>query len=52
MVESQPLHVPLQYCTTADGVRIGYAEAGAGPPLVLVLGWINPIEYQAGNDGT
>ncbi len=29
----------MPYVTTGDGCRLHYAEAGAGPPLVLLHGW-------------
>lgn len=32
------------YALTSDGVRIAYSETGAGPPLVLVRGWITHLE--------
>jgi class 3 adenylate cyclase len=37
-----PLHV--SFATTSDGVRIAYTEIGAGPPLLLVRGWITHLE--------
>ena len=52
MTRPSNLDVPIQYCTTSDGVRIGYAVAGDGPPIVVVLGWINPIQYQGANELT
>ena len=35
---------PIRYMTTADGVRLAYAEHGSGPPLVYVRGWIHHID--------
>jgi serine/threonine protein kinase/pimeloyl-ACP methyl ester carboxylesterase len=35
----------IHFCTTADGVRIAYATAGAGPPLVKAANWLNHLEY-------
>ena len=29
------------YFTTSDGVRLHYLEAGSGPPIVFVPGWLN-----------
>ncbi|HXF50819.1 MAG TPA: alpha/beta fold hydrolase [Dehalococcoidia bacterium] len=29
----------IGFCTTSDGVRIAYAVAGEGPPLVCATGW-------------
>ena len=34
----------IHFCTTPDGVRIAYAVAGDGPPLVHVPGWISHLE--------
>lgn len=36
--------LPVSFATTSDGVRIAYTEAGAGPPLLLVRGWITHLE--------
>jgi pimeloyl-ACP methyl ester carboxylesterase len=36
--------LPVSFATTADGVRIAYTELGAGPPLLLVRGWITHLE--------
>ncbi len=30
------------YFTTSDGVRLHYLEAGSGPAIVFVPGWMNP----------
>jgi serine/threonine-protein kinase len=35
----------IRFCTTADGVRIAYATAGAGPPFVKAANWLNHLEY-------
>jgi class 3 adenylate cyclase len=34
----------IRFCTTSDGVRIAYAVAGEGPPLVVVPGWVSHLE--------
>jgi class 3 adenylate cyclase/pimeloyl-ACP methyl ester carboxylesterase len=34
----------IGFATTGDGVRIAYATAGSGPPLVWVLGWFTHLE--------
>lgn len=42
------LRKPLQeihFCTTPDGVRIAYALAGSGSPLVKAANWLNHLEY-------
>jgi class 3 adenylate cyclase/pimeloyl-ACP methyl ester carboxylesterase len=35
----------IKYCRTPDGVRIAYATAGQGPPLVKTANWLNHLEY-------
>jgi TolB-like protein/pimeloyl-ACP methyl ester carboxylesterase/predicted Ser/Thr protein kinase len=35
----------IHFCTTADGVRIAYATAGQGPPLVKAANWLNHLEF-------
>ena len=35
----------IHFCTTADGVRLAYAEVGQGPPLVKSANWLNHLEY-------
>ena len=37
----QEVHI----CTASDGVRIAYALAGSGPPLVKTANWLNHLEY-------
>ena len=34
----------IKFCTTSDGVRIAYAVAGSGYPLVWVPGWLSHAE--------
>ncbi len=36
----------IRFCTTSDGVRIAYATAGEGPPLVLISGWISHLQFE------
>lgn len=38
----------VRYASTRDRVRIAYSETGAGPPLVLVRGWITHLELMWG----
>ena len=40
--ETQP---EIRFCTASDGVRIAYATAGQGPPLVKAANWLNHLEY-------
>lgn len=35
----------VHFCTTSDGVRIGYASVGDGPPLLKTANWLNHLEY-------
>jgi pimeloyl-ACP methyl ester carboxylesterase/DNA-binding winged helix-turn-helix (wHTH) protein len=49
--KAQPRPVPsaplqeIHFCTASDGVRIAYALAGQGPPLVKSANWLNHLEY-------
>jgi DNA-binding winged helix-turn-helix (wHTH) protein/pimeloyl-ACP methyl ester carboxylesterase len=36
----------IGFCTATDGVRIAYATAGTGPPLVKVANWLNHLEFE------
>lgn len=35
----------IGFCTALDGVRIAYATAGHGAPLLRVGGWLTHVEY-------
>jgi class 3 adenylate cyclase/pimeloyl-ACP methyl ester carboxylesterase len=35
----------IRYCRAPDGVRLAYAIAGEGPPLVKAANWMNHLEY-------
>ena len=35
----------INYCRTPNGVRLAYATAGSGPPLVKTANWLNHVEY-------
>jgi len=35
----------IRFCTASDGVRIAYALAGDGPPLIKAANWLNHLEY-------
>ncbi|MCK2149427.1 alpha/beta fold hydrolase [Marinobacter alexandrii] len=39
----------ISFCTTSDGVRIAYAVAGSGPPLIRVGGWLTHVERDWGS---
>jgi len=36
----------VRYCTTSDGVRLGYATSGSGPPLVKVSNWLTHLDFE------
>jgi DNA-binding SARP family transcriptional activator/pimeloyl-ACP methyl ester carboxylesterase len=42
---SLQLRQTVQICTAQDGVRIAYAQVGAGPPLVKAANWLNHLEF-------
>ena len=35
----------IQFCTSKDGVKLAYAIAGSGPPLVKAANWLSHLEY-------
>ena len=35
----------IRFCNTEGGVRLAYATAGNGPPLVKAANWLNHLEY-------
>ena len=41
---ANPQH-EIRFCSASDGVRIAYAIAGHGPPLVKAANWLNHLEY-------
>lgn len=43
------LHQDVRFCTTDDGVRIAFATAGRGPPLVRVANWLTHLELEWGS---
>lgn len=36
----------VQFATAPDGVRIAWADVGAGPPVLKAPNWLNHIEYE------
>jgi len=36
----------IRFCTAPDGVRIAYATAGSGLPLVKVANWLSHLEFE------
>ena len=39
------MELKVDYCRASDGVRLAYAIAGSGPPLVKTANWMNHVEY-------
>jgi pimeloyl-ACP methyl ester carboxylesterase/DNA-binding winged helix-turn-helix (wHTH) protein len=39
----------IRYCTTDDGVRLAYATAGNGPPLVKASNWLTHLVFEWGS---
>jgi pimeloyl-ACP methyl ester carboxylesterase len=39
------MKLKVDYCRASDGVRLAYAIAGRGPPLVKTANWMNHVEY-------
>ena len=35
----------VRYLTASDGLRLAWAEAGTGPPLVKAANWLSHLEY-------
>src|SRR6516165_10301819 len=44
-VDPGKMKLKVNYCRAPDGVRIAYATAGSGPPLVKTANWMNHVEY-------
>jgi pimeloyl-ACP methyl ester carboxylesterase/DNA-binding winged helix-turn-helix (wHTH) protein len=36
----------IQFCVAPDGVRLAYASAGSGYPLVKAANWLNHLDYE------
>jgi pimeloyl-ACP methyl ester carboxylesterase/DNA-binding SARP family transcriptional activator/class 3 adenylate cyclase/tetratricopeptide (TPR) repeat protein len=35
----------IAFCTTRDGIKLAYAQSGAGPPLVRAAHWMSHLSY-------
>jgi pimeloyl-ACP methyl ester carboxylesterase/DNA-binding winged helix-turn-helix (wHTH) protein len=44
-VEPAPPRQHIAFCRAADGVRLAYAVAGEGPPLVRAANWMTHLGY-------
>jgi len=42
---SQIMKQDIRFCTASDGVRIGYATVGEGPPLVKTANYLTHLEH-------
>src|SRR5258708_37582293 len=36
----------IRYLRTSDGVKIAWADAGSGPPLIKATNWLTHLEYE------
>jgi pimeloyl-ACP methyl ester carboxylesterase/DNA-binding CsgD family transcriptional regulator len=36
----------IRYATAPDGIRLAWAEAGTGPPVVKAANWLTHLEYE------
>ena len=43
-LEPDSMTLKVNYCRAHDGVRLAYAVAGRGPPLVKTANWMNHVE--------
>jgi DNA-binding winged helix-turn-helix (wHTH) protein len=43
--EEPPVRQHIAFCRAADGVRLAYAVAGEGPPLVRAANWMTHLGY-------
>jgi pimeloyl-ACP methyl ester carboxylesterase/DNA-binding winged helix-turn-helix (wHTH) protein len=44
-IDRSQISQEIKYCRTSEGVRLAYAIAGSGPPLVKTANWLNHLEY-------
>lgn len=44
-LEPAQVQQEIRYCRTPDGVRLAFAVAGSGPPVVKAGNWLNHLEY-------
>src|SRR5688572_32711451 len=43
--DTHAMHQEIRFCTAPDGVRLAYATAGDGYPLVKAANWLNHLQY-------
>jgi pimeloyl-ACP methyl ester carboxylesterase/DNA-binding winged helix-turn-helix (wHTH) protein len=41
-----PVRQDIRFCMASDGVRLAYATAGSGYPLVKAANWLNHLDYE------
>jgi class 3 adenylate cyclase/pimeloyl-ACP methyl ester carboxylesterase len=44
-LDAENMELKVNYCRAPGGVRLAYAIAGRGPPLVKTANWMNHVEY-------
>jgi DNA-binding SARP family transcriptional activator/pimeloyl-ACP methyl ester carboxylesterase len=44
-LDAEELPQEIQFCVSADAVRIAYATVGQGPPLVKAANWLSHLEF-------
>jgi pimeloyl-ACP methyl ester carboxylesterase len=44
-LDAENIELKVNYCRAPDGVRLAYAIAGRGPPLVKTANWMNHVQY-------
>jgi pimeloyl-ACP methyl ester carboxylesterase/DNA-binding winged helix-turn-helix (wHTH) protein len=42
----EPPRQDIRFCMASDGVRLAYATAGSGYPLVKAANWLNHLDYE------
>ena len=45
-IQPSNLHQEIRYTTARDGVRIAYADVGAGPVLLKAANWLSHLEFE------
>lgn len=44
-IRGAALQQEIEYSRAPDGVRLGWAKVGTGPPIVKAANWLNHLEY-------
>jgi pimeloyl-ACP methyl ester carboxylesterase len=48
-LDSPGMNQEIKYCRATDGVRLAYATAGQGPPLLRTAHWLNHLQHDWDN---